>query len=119
MTSKTDAAVDPSPLEAARQALQAIGETLAKKPEKDDAALSESTQKLATYREALIREARAGGAAERTRLEHVNAVLSVVTAVHFPLGDVPWERLAKARAWLADLIGASGAAEPEPSAQGG
>jgi hypothetical protein len=44
-----------------------------------------------------------GEADARLRLSHVNAVLAVVLAVHFPIDAVPWEELSKARDWLADL----------------
>ena len=39
----------------------------------------------------------------RRRLEHVNAIISVVLGTHFPLGSVPWDELEKARNWLAKL----------------
>jgi hypothetical protein len=114
MTSKTDHR-DPDPETAAREALQTLGDVLATKPEKDDHALSAATQKLAVYREALIAAARGGGAEARTRLDHLNAVLSVVTAMHFPSGDVPWAELEKARGWLRDLLTpASAPAAPQP-----
>jgi hypothetical protein len=35
---------------------------------------------------------------------HLNGVISVVLAGNFPLGDVPWGELDKARDWLRDLV---------------
>jgi hypothetical protein len=90
----------------ARDALACIDKVLAERPVKDGRALSEATRKLCVYREALI----AGATADRGRrrdLDHLNAILSIVTGVHFPLGDVPWDELAKARGWLADLLAAA------------
>jgi hypothetical protein len=93
-----------SPLEAGRAALRALDAVLQQKPQKDDAALSVATQRLCRYRESLIEQAGRGEAQARLRLDHVNAVLSVVAAVHFPLGPVPWDALTGARDWLADLL---------------
>jgi hypothetical protein len=54
----------------------------------------------------VIERHRAGGATDRTReqLAHLNSVLSVVLAGDFPLGDVPWHKLKRARAWLDRLV---------------
>jgi hypothetical protein len=38
-------------------------------------------------------------------LEHLNGVISVVAGTHYPLKEVPWDELVKARGWLAALIG--------------
>lgn len=101
-----------SPDAAARLALEKIDEVLRKKPEKDDDALTDATEKLCIWRDVLIEQARRGGDVERKRLEHANAVLGVVVATHFPSGAIPWEELAAARRWLADLLGDVG--EPAP-----
>jgi hypothetical protein len=93
-----------SPEAEARLALEKIDEVLAKKPEKDDYALTAATQKLCIWRDAMAPAARGGGAVERNRLERVNAVLSVVVGMHFPAGPLPWDALAGARSWLADLL---------------
>lgn len=93
----------------ARRALADLDAVLAKKPEKDDYALTEATQKLCAWRDRLIDAARGGGEAERNRLERANAVISIVVAMHFPAGPIPWEALAGARDWLADLAGEAAA----------
>jgi hypothetical protein len=97
-----------SPEEQARLALEKIDEVLRKKPEKDDYALTDAMEKLCIWREVLIEQARPGGEAERRRLEHANAVLSVVVATQYPAAAIPWEELAAGRRWLADCLGAPG-----------
>jgi hypothetical protein len=42
----------------------------------------------------------------------LNSVLTVVLGCQFPLTDVPWQDLERARGWLADLV-----AQSEPGAQ--
>jgi len=88
-----------------RQALDLVDEVLAARPRADGRKLTEATQRLCEYREGLIARVAAGGADARRDLEHLNAVLSIVAGVHFPLGGVPWKELEGARGWLADLTG--------------
>jgi hypothetical protein len=90
--------------EAGREGLGKIDQALAKKPKKDAHALTEATERLCEYRDALIEASRSGRDEDHTRLSHINAILSVVAGVHFPLGDAPWEELEKARGWLSDLL---------------
>jgi hypothetical protein len=101
-----------SPDAEARFALEKIDEVLRKKPEKDDYALTDATEKLCIWRDILIEQARRGGDVERKRLDHANAVLGFVVATNFPSGAIPWEELAAARGWLAGLLGEIG--EPAP-----
>jgi hypothetical protein len=101
-----------SPDAEARLALERIDEVLRGKPEKNDAALNDVMEKLCIWRDRLIAQARQGGEVERIRLEHANAVLSVVVAIHFPAGAIPWDELVAARRWLAELVGNVG--EPAP-----
>ena len=82
--------------EAGAEALACLDAILAKEPEPDPALFSHATRHLSAFRDALIAQQ-----ASRARLEHVNAVISVVMAGHFPLGKVPWPELHKARDWLA------------------
>jgi len=44
------------------------------------------------------------GSVPAKRLGHLNAVISVVMGVQFPLGDPPWGKLENARRWLAELL---------------
>ena len=91
-------------VERAREALGLLDEVLASRPHKDDHKLSHATLALCEYRDTLINSGPPTGAPERQRLGHVNAVLSVIAAMHFPLGELPWEELEKARDWLAALV---------------
>ena len=95
--------VDSTP---GHQALALIDQALAKQPKKDDHVLSQATICLAEFRDRLVAEWRERGidAAQRTQLEHVNAVISVVLGIHFPLGEIPWPELHKARGWLAGAV---------------
>lgn len=91
--------------ECGRRGLACIDKALAARPEKDGHALTEATGALCVYREDLIGRARSGGPEDRRRLEHCNAILSIVAAVNFSLGEIPWEELELARGWLVDLLG--------------
>ena len=95
----------PDRVRAGRDALADIDKVLAQKPDKDDATLSKATQQLCLFRDRLIEAQRRPdhGHEDSRRLTRVNAIISIVLAVHFPLGDVPWDELEKARSWLADL----------------
>lgn len=86
------------------EALGLVDEILAARPKKDGHKLTQATHALSLYREGLIERASFGGEAARRDLEHVNAVLSIVAGVHFPLGTIPWDELEGARRWLADLV---------------
>ena len=82
-------------------ALAEIDTVLAAKPNVDGHTLSLAAQHLSALRDDLAGRPR--DPATRRSLGHVNAVISVVLAVHFPLGGIPWPELVKARAWLAEL----------------
>ncbi len=93
--------------DAGHQALRHLNAILAKQPETDSDLFSRCTRELAAFRNALIAAARepAAGDAVRTGLAHVNAIISVVLAGHFPLGPIPWQELQRARGWLAETVG--------------
>ena len=82
-----------------QDALRRLDEILAQQPKPEQHLYSYCTECLAALRDRMIAEH-----AEPAKLAHVNAVISVVMAGHFPLGAVPWDELHKARGWLADLI---------------
>lgn len=88
-----------------REALAQMDAVLARKPEKDGHALAQATRCLAEYRDA-ITPADLGRAPppERERLGRVNAILSLVMALHFPIGEPPWDDFQAARDWLAGLL---------------
>jgi hypothetical protein len=90
--------------EAGREGLRRIDEALSGKPKKDSGALTEATRMLCLYRDSLIEASRSGRPQDRERLSHINAIVSVVAGVQFPLGEPPWEELEKARGWLSDLL---------------
>ena len=90
---------------AGREALARIDEALAARPKRDGRTLKGAIQALATFRDHFVARHRAeGGARWRPELERVNAILSVVIAAEFPIGEVPWDELEKARGWLDDLL---------------
>ncbi len=79
---------------------------LEQRPKKDDHELSFATQCLAAFREELILTQRAEQvrACDKERLSRLNAIISVVMAMHFPLGNPPWGEFEKAMAWLGALV---------------
>lgn len=90
---------------AGRRALAVLDKLLGERPHKVGHEFSEASRCLAAYRDELIEAVRAGGGdADRERLAGVNAVLSVVIGGHFPLGDIPWEHIEKARGRLAAVL---------------
>src|SRR3954471_4019515 len=92
-------------IETARSALAELDKALAAKPKVDGHTLSAAAHNLSLLRDSIAERQREQGQTpdSRRRLEHVNAVISVVLGVHFPLGSVPWDELEKARGWLAKL----------------
>jgi hypothetical protein len=92
--------------EPGREALRAMDQLLAAKPKKDGHAFSRATGSLSRFRNEMASGLHAGGpsAASRERLARLNSVIAVVMGGHFPLGEVPWEELEKARDWLDQLV---------------
>jgi hypothetical protein len=88
------------------RALAHLDQALAKRPQKDDDALSAATVCLTTMRDAYVRTHRDGASTPQSRelLEHVNGIISAVLGIHFPLGEIPWPELDKAREWLACVV---------------
>ena len=88
------------------EALACLDRVLEQRPFKDDHELSHATRRLATFREALIHIQRSDEVtdADRERLARLNAIISVVMGMHFPLGNAPWGELEKAQRWLGDLV---------------
>ena len=89
--------------DAGPRALALVDKLLAERPEKVGHDFSEATRRLTAFRDELIARYREG-AVPRARLDDINAVLSVIVGGHFPLGAVPWEKIAVARERLARLI---------------
>ena len=90
---------------AGREALARIDRALAMRPRRDGATLTAAVQNLAAFRDGLAARQRGeGGTRWRAPLERANAVLSIVLAAEFPIGEAPWGELEKARGWLDDLL---------------
>ena len=88
-------------------ALAKVDKVLSEKPHKVGHDFSEATRCLTQFRDALIVDYRqTGSEPDRERLEKVNAVLAVVVGGHFPLGEIPWPHIEKARALLAQTVDA-------------
>ncbi len=95
--------------DAGREALAELDRALAAKPHAEGHTFSMAALHLSQLRDRMAAEQRERGAdvRSRRRLEHLNAVISVVLAGHFPLGAVPWAELQRARGWLAELVEAA------------
>ena len=88
-----------------RKALHELDKVLAAKPPQDGQAFSAATKAISALREEVIATLRRNDSAGRRKtLSHLNAVLSVVLGGHYPLGQVPWDELHKARGWLEDIV---------------
>jgi hypothetical protein len=98
----------------ARGALAAVDKALAEKPHKEGHTFSAAAQSLCMVRDSLGARDK-GDPLRRRWLGHINAVISVVLAGHFPLGSVPWEEIAKARDWLAEFVADAGS---QPNTKG-
>jgi hypothetical protein len=96
----------------AKDALAAVEKALAEKPHKEGHTFSAAARSLCVVRDSLSAREK-DDPLRRQWLGHINAVISVILAGHFPLGSVPWGEIAKARDWLADFAAAAGAA-PSP-----
>jgi len=83
-------------------ALAALDDIIAARPHADQQLFSKATHCLSAFRDSLIADYRPGhpSATQRARLEQVNAVISILMAGHFPLGETPWRELEESRAWL-------------------
>jgi hypothetical protein len=85
-------------------ALRMFDKLLEERPKRVGHDFSEATRWTVAFRDELIAEwRRTETDADRRRLEKVNAVLSVLLGGHYPLGEVPWPHLEKARAQLAKV----------------
>ena len=88
-------------------AVHAIDQLLAERPEKVGHDFSAATRRLIVWREQLIARWRQTQAADdRRNLERVNAAISVVVGGQFPLGSIPWPHIEQARNGLAALASA-------------
>jgi hypothetical protein len=101
----------PRPTDGARaageRALQALDQALAARPRRDGDAFTAATDHLCRLRDGLV-AARRAGAEVAVPLERVNAILSLVLAGHFPIGDTDWASVEQARAALRDCLSPGG-----------
>ncbi len=100
-------AATPDRDQCARQALDVLDCVLSKRPHADGNLLSTAALLTARLRDRVIADmdARLAAPEGRARLERLNSVISVILAAHFPLGEVPWDDLKAARAWLSEEAG--------------
>ncbi|WP_428487450.1 hypothetical protein [Rhodopila sp.] len=85
-------------------ALRMVDKLLSERPDKVGHDFSEATRCVTAVRDELIAAWRhSGSMTDRRRLARINAVLSVMVGGHFPLGDIPWEKIETARRQLAEL----------------
>ena len=87
------------------EALTALDAALAHRPAKDGHDFSHATMCLVDWRRRLTERLHAGEPVGPT-LERVNALISVVLGAHFPLGEVHWPSVEKARELLAEMVAA-------------
>ena len=108
-------AVEHPESEPGRRALEVLDRVLGEKPDSGTTKrgreqlghdFAETTRLMCGYRDVLIQAQRRAGAtaASQARLQEVNSVLSVVLGGHFPLGDVPWAQVERARDAFAELL---------------
>ena len=90
--------------DAGRDALGQLKAVLAQRPATDGELLSSATVDLGRFREQLITSSDRLEMTGGENLSHLNAIISVVMAMHFPLGTPPWDEFEKALGWLADLV---------------
>jgi hypothetical protein len=85
--------------------LRGLDRLLSDKPERETHDLSVVTRNLTAYRSHVIRSVREKGspADSLDRLARLNAVISALYAVHYPIGLPPWQLLRKARNSFASL----------------
>ena len=88
------------------EALAHTKRVLEQRPHKDDDELTYATQCLARFREELIGIQRRDGATSRNGdcLSRLNAIISVVMAMHFPIGNPPWGEFENTQVWLRNLV---------------
>ncbi len=89
---------------AATAALRMLDKLLSERPQRVGHDFSEATRWIAAYRDELASEWRRTRAeTDRLRLAKVNGVLSVVLGGHYPLAQIPWDQMEKARAQFASV----------------
>ena len=84
-------------------ALAALDAALRQKPKKNGCDFSAATQHLVVLRQSLTTRLRAGEGVAPV-LGSVNGILSAVVGAHFPLGEVNWPSVERARDTLAELL---------------
>ena len=97
----------------ASAALRMLDKLLAERPERVGPDFTEATRWIAAYRDELVTNwRRSANEADQQRLAKVNAVLSVVVGGHYPLAEIPWDSIERARHQLA-LVAESAVAETD------
>ena len=101
--------------EAGREALGLLDAALAAAPEKDGPDLSAALRCLGRFRDGFVAANRDEPVpARQEALAQINGVISCVMAAQYPLGEVPWPSVRKARDRLAELVAAAQGPEASP-----
>ncbi|WP_419728238.1 hypothetical protein [Lichenicola sp.] len=93
------------PDERVAEAVALLDTALAAAPKRDGASLSRAVVLLSALRDEMAARDGRRTPESRDRLVRLNGILSAILAVHFPLGDPPWEELRNAKTWLGELEG--------------
>lgn len=90
------------------QALQALETVLDKRPGEHMAEISEAVRRLIRVRDRLIDMRRTEGLSPegKEHLCHINAMLSVVASLEYPLAGLRWQRIALVRDGLTKMLNA-------------
>ena len=92
-------------IEPGRRALKHLDVVLAGRSEKNGPELSATMRCLAEFRDGVVGARRAqNDHPSRLLLEPVNAIISSVLAAQYPLGEIEWAEVVKARDWLSGLV---------------
>ena len=82
--------------------LEALDRALAARPHRDGQAFTEATKPMCAYRDDLRHAVRAApdDLEARRRLKAANVAVTLMLAGHYPLGDMPWDRIEALREHL-------------------
>jgi hypothetical protein len=90
------------------ESIAKLSHVLEERPERLHHEITDAVRSVVALRDGFIACRRKGdlSAADQARLVKVNAALSFTVGAEFPLVGVRWQRIAKARDTLRDMLGA-------------
>jgi hypothetical protein len=91
------------------KALSAIDTVLRERPQSLQPAVLELTRAVVALRDTLIEARRTGDATAKRELPHVNALLSLVVSIQYPMQGLHWDKLKQARDAFEKLATEAGA----------